>query len=272
MRRKMIAGSFVALALTVGLWGSAVGAAASPTWYSCAKAVKVGKSFTGKYENSTCSKVSATGTGKYELTEGIGKGKPFKGKATEVALEMSEPGNSAWEWNCGGLREEGFPVLPDRVVHVKMTFVHCKFIHSEGQPAGTIVTPMLSGKLGYIDEAKGELGLDLANEAEPGAGLMLEFIRESGARVRMHGSLIAAVRGNVNVVNKRFHTDYTDEYETEVAPGDIALSNIPSFEGGPTDILEAEMESGSGWTPEGGRPGRLVADLLQKGEALEIKT
>jgi hypothetical protein len=51
----------------------------APTWKACVKAEPKN---TGNYSDKSCT-VSAGGTGKYELAEGIGKGKGFKGRVSK---------------------------------------------------------------------------------------------------------------------------------------------------------------------------------------------
>jgi hypothetical protein len=70
-------------------WPAASASATAPAWFECGKAVKNGKAFTRHYTGKSCEAATEVGTGgKYELREGISKGKEFKGKGGKTVLHV----------------------------------------------------------------------------------------------------------------------------------------------------------------------------------------
>src|ERR1700688_198627 len=101
---------------------AAASASAAPAWYECAKAVKIGKTYTGKYTDKACTTTSPTETGKYELQPGIGKGKGFKGKGGKAILHTVIPGKGDIKVECASFKDEGKVAVPNKELGVKSTF------------------------------------------------------------------------------------------------------------------------------------------------------
>jgi hypothetical protein len=253
--------------------------AAEPSWYECGKAAKVGKAYTGHYTDKNCTVVSGTNTGKYEILPGVGKSKVFKGTGGKGILHNVIPGKGDVKVECASFKDEGLAVMPNAEANVKVTFSKCKSLGapcaSPGAKKEEIKTSTLAGQLGYISKAGPVVGVDLANQAEPGSGFITEFECTGVAKVRVHGSVIGEQTGDINLINKVSTVSYTvANYLGEVEAGYKPLTNIPSFEGGSPDFLGTELnaeETGFTWQPPGGLPTGQEGTANNKGEALEVK-
>jgi hypothetical protein len=63
---------------TIAAAAASSASASEPAWYECTKAGKSGTTYLGDYAVKTCEAASKVATGgRYELKEGIGKGKKF---------------------------------------------------------------------------------------------------------------------------------------------------------------------------------------------------
>lgn len=215
------------LALTATLAMSAVlagaaSAAVSPTWFACSKASKEGKTYTGHYGDKACS-VEAT-AGKYELAEGLGKAKGFKGKGAGAVLHVKTwLGDDKVE--CTKSSESGTPVLPSGEQDVTVSFSKCKalgtkYCTSAGAKKGEVKITGLKGELGYVSESPVQVGLKLESEANPGPeGELAEFECEN-LTVKITGGLIGVQKDDVNTVSKESEVvyaaaEYIGEHEYE---------------------------------------------------------
>src|SRR5262249_53333475 len=147
---------------------------------------------TGEFSDKDCT-VGST-EGKYELIAGVGKGKAFKGKSTGPVAFLSKSAFGLIPVECGGSKDAGKAVMPNRVAGMTITFSHCKSVEkvtctSPGASAGEIRTAVLAGELGYIDKSVKHVGLDLANEATPG-GVLGEIECPGLFHVKSIGSVI----------------------------------------------------------------------------------
>lgn len=278
MKRMRILGlALVAVFALVAVAASSASAAA-PVWAVCAKAPKEGKTYTGKYSNKTCSEVNAESKGEYELVAGIGKKAGFKGKGGKAILHNVIPGKGDVKVECASFKDEGNTAAPNLVYGVKATFSKCKSLgfpcKTEGGKKETITTESLAGELGYVEGSYGTVvGEDLANEKEPGTGLEAHFECEGEAKVRVAGSVIGTLSGDINTISKESTTTYSVGEYLSIPEQPGALSNPPELEGGSPDVLLTELngpETGNVWV------GPLVSGqegaAVNKGEALEVST
>lgn len=201
-RIKILGLCLVAALATVGVIATSAFAGSEPAWFECAK---TSPKDTGSYKNKTCSEASEAGKGEYELKEGIGKGKAFKGKSGEAVLHVKTwLGDDKVE--CGKGTDSGKPALPNLETDVLVTFSKCTVFTthkctSAGAKAGEIKIPAMRGELGYVEESPTvSVGVKLENEASPG-GLIVEFncgIVEG----KLKGEVIGVQEQDVNVINK----------------------------------------------------------------------
>jgi hypothetical protein len=256
MRLKIMGLCLVAVfALTAAVAASA--SAAEPAFYECHKLTA--KPFTGKFTDKKCTKaataeeIAAGKKNKYELQEGVGKGKEFKGKGGKATLHTPAVGG---EVTCKSFADKGLISTPTTETNIVSTFKTCESLKkkcaSPGQKAGTIVTNKLSGVLGYINKGKKEVGVALKAE---GAGNLAEFNCE-GIEIETTGSVIGTL-APVNVFTKTENNVFAVNGE--------GFQAIKNFEGGPNQELLSKV-NGSGPFPSGQQ-----AEAANKGEELEVK-
>jgi len=269
--------------LVVCASASAVSAASTaPRWFYCGKAVPKN---TGAFADKACSVPSSpTGTGKYELLEGIGKGKNTKLKGTGseevtaipcsigVACDVEE---GFARVQCKAMKGGGRPVAPGGVADVVLTFSKCAVLGApcqNGVKKGVITTEPLAGQLGWLEGSR--VGIDLAEEAEPGVGPIARFTCTEVGVFTLVGSVIAQQTGDIEGVSKELGWRWTiGPYlgEVEFAPGHryIPLVNTPSFVEGPDDYLATQIEKEGQLVGE--LPSGLVGEVTGNGEALEAR-
>ncbi len=276
MRRMRILGLALVAVFAVAAAASA-GASAAPAWFECAKVAKG----TGEYGKG-CTTLSKGGG--YELKEGVGKGKAFKGKGGVSKLRSSTPFGTELNVTCGKGKGEGH--LADvagagYAVGVTVSFSKCEFqgekCTTPGAKTGEIRTKVLAGPLGYIDKEHTIIGQDLASEAEPG-GPLAEF-NCTVINVHVIGSVIGEQTGDINTISKTAETIYAPgKYIGKVKSefGEYEpVTNVPEFEGGSPDILQSES-CGSFVKNLLGKecitaPSGEEATALEKSEALMVK-
>jgi hypothetical protein len=272
---------FIAVAVAVGALTSVAATSAQaspPTWFSCQKALRVERVYTGAYENSGCSVANAEHHGKYELDEGIGTKDKVSGKGgqapgvvhTELELETSAPASSL-SWGCLTARETGLMAAPNRIVGAMLTLQHCG-ITGPGQKTGNVVLGPMSGELEYLDGEHVGVGLDMTSEAEPG-GELAEFTdRRTGATFVLRGSMIASQTGDLSAIDKVFRDRLeVSSWLGETEPGYSPRTDLPSFFEGPQDILTIEQTSGEEELPPGEHPAGLQLEMKFKGPAVQAK-
>ncbi len=214
MRRVRIVGFCVMVVFALGALVASGAWAAAPEFKVCGKAAKVGKTYTGKYNNKTCSEVNAKGEGKYEL-EGweAAKKKALKGTGGAGTLDAFVPSNEAEPWAGGSVLGEvtcksakvtgevtGAKTATS-IVEFKTCTSEGKKCNSAGAKTGVIKTEKLYITLGYIESGKAVGAL-----VEGGAGgkdLSAKFNCE-GLEFEASGSVIGVNSGNVNSVSKSF--------------------------------------------------------------------
>jgi hypothetical protein len=227
----------------------AANASALPAYFECHK----GTVGSGKYADKLCEEEAAPGKGKYELQEGVGKGKPFSGSGGGMTLKAPAIGGV---WTCSSSKESGVVGSPTSLEEVVITFKGCgalgKKCSSEGSLPGEIKTQALAGTLGYISMSPLSAGIALE---EQGSGWM-SFNCE-GLQWNVSGALIGSVSGNINQINKKTSDSY--EMTGEGAPA------VRKFEGGPTQVLESVVNGAGPFETA------IATHVSVTGEPLEIK-
>jgi hypothetical protein len=177
-----------------------------PVWATCQKA---SPKDTGKFKNKTCSEAEPAGKGDYELKEGVGKGKAFKGKTGkhETAELIVKVPQGTFPIKClDGGKDEGTPVAPNLEKKVSASFSKCEFLEkvctTAGAKKGEIKVTGLEGELGYIEEgATPKVGVQL--KAEAADGVMSEFnCEETAVRAKIEGEVIGEETKQVGVISK----------------------------------------------------------------------
>jgi hypothetical protein len=277
-----------AVALGVlGLCGSASAVSAAsgaPRWFYCGQAVPKN---TGAFADKSCSVPSSPpGMGKYELLEGVGKGKSIKLKGTGLEeVTMLPPGVSQElapgeepekiRVHCRTMKGSGRPIAPAGMADVVLTFSKCAVLGApcqNGTKKGVITTEPLAGQLGWLEGSS--VGIDLTNEAEPGIGPIASYTCTEVGVFTVVGSVIAQQTGDIEAVSTELGWRWAiGPYlgEVEFAPRHVytPLVNTPSFLEGPDDYLSVQVvheEKFFGELPSG-----LVGEATGKGEALEAR-
>jgi hypothetical protein len=271
MRRLSGAVAIAGVLAIAALTAAASAPASGPVWAYCGKAIP---KTVGAYTDKACSVESPSHEGKYELTDGIGKGKGFKGKVG--GNELHGVNDPSGEFNMSCLRGSisGHFVAPDKLAGVVISLSKCETNVSDERKTCGLVTEPLSGELGWLDEAKGEAGVKLTSEAEPEAGLTgEEGVCVPEVRRRWRGSMIGRW-GPVGKVAKESTFTFTAQpFFEEDKPRYDETSNPPAFEGEEgIHILRSEVEgplSNFEWT-SAGNPGALEGAFAVKGEALMV--
>ena len=264
MERKRLFSAAVLLAFALAAILAAGAQAESPAWYECAKA-------TGGPLDKGCA--TTGGKGGYQTVIGDGKGKTFKGKGGAVKYHVAIPGKGDIPTECQTAKIEGKVAVPSSVGKVVLTLSKCKYAGlpcQTGIKSGEIVSQPLAGPLGYVSHSPLKVGLELTNEAEPGAGAIASFTCTGAAKERWKGAVIGTQTGDINAFGKAFGLVYSTT-EAELIPGFKSIINADSFEGEGLTYATTEFEQGKGWEPEGGLPTGFEMSFSLKGEALEIK-
>jgi hypothetical protein len=278
MRRLTMSGLGVLVALSLATTGATGASAAPPTWSVCAKAANSGS---GHYPAKTCleeDKVEAGG--KYELKEGLGKGKALKGKGGLAVLNAKTlTGTQAVE--CASSKSSGAPALPNRETGVAITFKKCKgpageACASAGLRPGEIQISALKGTLGYIQESPPIIGLTLESEAHPGPEGLLVGFSCAGLEATLKGSLGAIQRGDVNLISKASEMAFSGELQTEIDNKGEAMmldtSPEPEGGGGGVGVLIGEDKApGNGGDATSGEVTPVLFAAKAKGTIEELK-
>jgi hypothetical protein len=260
MKGKLFGGSIACLATVVGLFGiaTASASAAEPALYECAKTLKVEKSYSGGYNNKLCSEGNPEHKGKYELQEGIGKGKAFKGKSKGANLEVKGLGGVA----CTSSSDTGKFTGPKTGAGILVTFKGCELNHHQcesGATLGEIKTNPLKGEVGYIEggKAKHEVGVAITAET----GLYEAEFHCAEIELRVSGTVIGLLTSTKNVFTKE---------ATLLFQQSAGEQRLKQLEGGPEVNLVAEVRSPGGEFGAPTEAGESV-EATNKGETLELK-
>jgi hypothetical protein len=268
-RLRMVAMVFAA-ALALALVGSASASAAEPAFYECAKAEKVEGKYTGKFldkkcsEEATAEEIEKGKTNKYELQEGIRKGKTYKGSGAGGNYNIKGLGG----WDCASSSDTGKLTSPTSAGDAVITFKGCEFNGKKlesGETAGEIVTNPLKWGLGYL-EGKGtktpRVGIDIS--AESGEVLMIAHM----------GALTFAVTGAVIGEIEPVNTFTKDDTLTFKQSSKLGVQEWAHFEGGPEDTLLAHVCETEGCNPfKEGFTAEMAWEttITDKGEELMLK-
>lgn len=261
MKRTKTVGVFVmALLAAVALAavGSASASAAEPALYECHKLAKVEKKYHGKYTDKKCSVESATHEGAYELQEGIGKGKAFKGKGKGANLEIVGVGGVT----CTSSADTGKFTGPKAAGGIKVTFKGCELVHHQCEntaTVGEIKTNPLKGEVGYIEGGKSEHKVGVALTAE--TGLYEAEFHCGEQNLRVTGAVVGLLTSPRNVFTKE---------ATLLFEQTAGAQKYKQIEGGPNEELLTELGAGGEWFGEKLQSGEST-EVTNKGEELELK-
>lgn len=253
----LVFGLLVAVVVPAGAFAS------EPALYECAKAVKVGKKYTGRFTDKKCSVEASEAQrtegkeNKYELQEGIGKGKEFKGKGAGANLEVVTLGGVT----CTSSADVGYFTGPKAAGKVVVTFKGCELSGHKCEntgKAGEVKTNSLQGGIGYINKATHEVGVDLSAESGP-----YEAKFTCGElEMRVSGSVIGVVTSSINVFTKVAKLDFAQS---------AGHQHVQNLEEQPKDTLVSELAKAGteSWGPalESGES----TEVENKGEELELK-
>jgi hypothetical protein len=250
MSRKVAFGACLLALPLLGTTMLASASAAEPAFYECAKLKG------GKYEDKQCTTEAGSVKGeKYELKEGIRKGKVFKGKGGAVRLYV--PAINA-PVPCTGSKDEGKLASPTTVEGLVVSFTGCSTMFrpctSAGAKRGEVRTAPLDGQLGEI--APGAPGLLAVAHTLKGPGSIASMACE-GLNIEVGGAIIGEVSGDVNVMSKSFTFTYAEAENGEPA--------VTKFEGGETEVLESVVNGSGPFVSS------LRGTITNKSEELEIK-
>lgn len=259
MRYARVIGACMIAAFALAAVAAASASAAEPALYECAKAAKSGKKYTGGYNNKTCSEANATHEGKYELKEGIGKGKAFKGKGGTANLEIQSVGGVS----CTSSSDTGKFTGPKTGGNIVVVFEGCELLHhpcTNTSKSGEIKTNPLKGEVGYIEGGKAahEVGVELSAESGP---YEAEF-RCAEGEFRVSGGVIGLVTSPKNVFTKEAGFLFQQS---------AGVQKYKKLEGGPEVNLWTETSSigANQWTEP--LQSAESTESTGKGEELELK-
>lgn len=199
MNRIKIVGLCLVAMFALSAVATASASAAEPEYQTCAKAAKVGKTYTGKYNNKTCSELNAKDEGKYERVA-VKLPDKIKSKGTITLLYLysveTEKINETVE--CKKDKSEG-ELLNGREASLKITYEACEGkgelpgkCTTVGQKEGTILTNPLISTLVWLNAGETEAGIDVAAATKGGA---LEKVSCAGGveHAELLGSMVAKV-------------------------------------------------------------------------------
>lgn len=264
MGEKRYAGVLLVLALFAG--ATATGASASPSFYECAKVEG------GKYADKACT-VGAP-PGRYEPKPGTGsKGKPFKVKATGLAIHIPSIGA---EMTCA--KSKGVLTLTSTTTVLgALTSSKCqaagKSCSGPGAKPG-VIEAELEGEVGTLEKPLGPSkmpfaagdgieGVQTGLKKKNGNGEPLPPLKYKcsegleAVEVEVRGLAIGEVTEDVGKFSKSFNWIF--------ALNEEGLQKWQAFEGGPPEQLEATVVG------LGTFPASVSLNAAGKGEMLDLK-
>jgi hypothetical protein len=226
MKRIRIVGLCLLAAFATTALAASAAQAAGPEYFSCVKAAKVGKTYTGQYSAKTCAMSGLKVDGKYERASAVGI--TYTSKTKTATLTTPGLGKVV----CRKATGVGTIVSATEDEDV-VTFHDCetlgKSCHSlepTVEPAGTIVTFPLMTKLGLI--APGEVGVDYY-----GLPLIAYFLCGEEVLITDSGSVIGVITSPLEAAYKKAATDFAGN----------GLEQVPTkFEGEEEDTLVTKIE------------------------------
>jgi len=237
----MVGLAFVAF-LASGAVAAVAAEANAPTWYECRKVA-------GGRVDKGC--LTEGGAGGYEVIEGVGNGKPFRGKGKEVQILLDVVAANVV---CNSAKSEGFYTAAGER-KVSFAFSGCKVFGfrepctSAGARTGEIKINPLEGRLGIISAVGPKVGVELTPE---GGTSFTKFSCGLFGAVAITGGVIEEITGDISKFSKQ-------------ATGLFESYFLWHFEGG----LGVGLVATVGSNPPG--PAHLVlVGMQQKGEYLEV--
>jgi hypothetical protein len=206
---RVVAPCLIAAGALLACGASSALGAGTPAWFACAKALPKN---TGNYTDKYCSEPSAPGEGKWELQEGIGKGKGFKGKGGPAILHVKTwLGDNKVE--CAKSKSTGKYEAPNREREVTVSFSKCvalftKSCTTPGAKKGEIKVTGLQGELGYLEEEPTSVGLKLESEANPGPTGELATFECENLSTTLLGGVIGVMSKDIDTISKESETTY----------------------------------------------------------------
>jgi hypothetical protein len=254
--------------------------AAEPAIYECGKAKKEtvkyivnGKEksksvYTGRYTEKKCVTLAPAGKyraegkpeGKYELQEGIGKGKPFKGAGKGANLNAAGIGGVS----CTGSSDTGKFTSPTSAGEIVAKFKGCEFNGlkcTNTAVLGEIVTNPLVGGIGYI-AGKGTKTPTVGTDLKPESGEVLAEFHCQNVNFAVTGSVI----GEILPVNK-----FTKVATFVFASVGSGVQKYEKFEEGLPDTLKASVCTGCPAKTGVTVPASEETIVVNKGEELMLK-
>ncbi len=206
----------------------------------------------GQYANSSCTSAAAD-DGKFQWQAGAEAG--FASSASSATFSMSRKPRI----HCAGVSGTGEYTGTTSVI-VQLTFTNCTsgaFVcHGVAQPPGVIVSSLLKGEVGLLDDAEGRVGMELSptSASEPD---FADF--ECPLPVRLKGSIVGRVRTINNMSTTiRVHVGAKNGVQT-----------YPGLEGHEPALLTLTAGSGENTRTETAALKMRLVDTSE--EAVEIR-
>jgi hypothetical protein len=268
MKRGVIIGECLAIVAALMSVATTSATAAGPTIYECGKATKVGKKYTGRYIEKKCTTEATTKemeegkTNRYELKEGIRKGRPFKGKGAGANFDVTGIGGMACTKSSDTGKFTSATTAGDVVIMLK----DCEFVGKKcesGATAGEVVTDPLAAGFGYL-KGKGtkapKVGFGMVAES----GESLATLHCGTDNIAVTGAII----GEVSPVN-----ELTKNLTVTFAQSGLGVQKWKKFEGGPEKTLVTHVcVSCSDPLKEGSTiESAMEMTLINKGEEVMLK-
>ncbi len=243
-------GVCLAVAFVTGVGSVASASGAAPEFGRCLKAEKIGKSYTGRYTNSSCTTESGTKTGKYEWYPGAAKVR----QTTKGGKGLLETVNKL-SVTCQTETSVGEYSGTKEVKNVVVTFKGCETVgdqcSTEGAAEGELVTKTLEGIVGFENKAAKKTAFDLYPDGK--TGLFIKFSC-SGLTVAVQGSVIVPIKSDKMLLSGTLKYKATK-----------GKQQVEKFEGGLTDVLETTYKGGPYE-----QSGQTITTTLTNEEKLEL--
>jgi hypothetical protein len=150
-------GLVVAAVLALGALVATTASAHQLTYRTCVKAAKVGKTYTGKYNDKACKETNAKSEGKYEA-QPVPEGTTYTGKNKAVVITAA--GKTV---TCKKGTEAG-EYIAEKVASEEFTFATCstgkkEACTSPSAASGVIKSSATKTKLVYLNPGETEMGI-----------------------------------------------------------------------------------------------------------------
>lgn len=200
----------VAVLATSAVLAASASAETFPSYKVCAKAAKVGKVYTGRYNKSNCTEVNAKGEGKYEADPWTAtKARSFTGKNGKSTFDAYIKGDGILASIVCKKGKDVGEVTGEDTTSESTIFEGCSGAGSTCTSAeakvGDIVTDTISTTLVTLkEETETEaavVGIDLAGTGGEAKDVTTEF-KCGTYQVTTTGSTLGVVSGDVRVASK----------------------------------------------------------------------